>query len=64
MKRKDEDVNNDVTIMIHFEDLIFDYYNTVNKLEKWLGLDSSSHIRKMELFDPSRSINNTRVWKR
>ena len=64
MNRNDEDVNNEVTILVHFEDLVYDYNNTVNKLEKWLGLDSSSHIRRMKFFDPSRSINNTRIWKR
>ena len=65
MKRNDEDVDNGVTTMlIHFEDLVFDYYNTVSKLEKWLGLGPHSHRNEMKYFDPSRSINNTRIWKR
>ena len=65
MKRKKEDVDNGVTTMlVHFEDLIFDYNNTVKRIEEWLGLDPSSHTKKMEYFNPSKSINNTKIWKR
>ena len=65
MKRKKEDVDNGVTtLLVHFEDLIFDYYNTVKKLEAWLDLDASNHISVMKKFNPSSSINNTRIWKR
>ena len=65
MNRRKEDVDNGVTtLLVHFEDLVFDYYNARKKLESWLGLDPSRHSKGMKLFDPSRSINNTRIWKR
>jgi hypothetical protein len=30
----------------------------------WLGLDIEKHNRKKQLFVPSKSINNTQIWKR
>lgn len=55
--------NNENTLNIKFEDLIYDYQNTVNKIIEFLGIDESSHIDKFKNFNPEKSIKNCRLWE-
>ena len=46
----------------HFEDLIYDYEKSVERLEKILGLTEADHIRPRTSFKPEISINNTQLF--
>lgn len=46
-------------LYLRFEDLIYNYDESVSKLESFLRL--GKHIRKKQVFDPERSINNTQL---
>lgn len=46
-------------LRIRFEELIYEYDQTVGKIEKFLNL--SEHKRPKTMFDPSRSISNTQL---
>jgi len=50
-------------LAIHFEDLIYNYDNTVTKIEKFLGLNSEDHISIKSKFVPEKSIENTQVFR-
>ena len=50
-------------LRIHFEDLVYDYENSVNQILEFLNLDSSFHTLKKTYFLPERSINNTQLFQ-
>lgn len=62
--RKNEEVNTQYSMFIHFEDLIFHYDETVNRIEQFLDLTPDIHVRHKEKFQPDKSIMNTQVWYR
>lgn len=52
---------------IHFEDLIYRYEQSVDAIRNILGRDTPDgklpeHLRKKQLFDPDRSIENTQIF--
>jgi hypothetical protein len=49
-------------IKINLADLIYEYDDTVKKIEKFCGI--SDHVRKKSVFDPSISIANTQLYKK
>lgn len=53
--------SNDV-IIINFEDLVYEYDTTVKKIENFLSINE--HVNPKKYFDPSVSINNTRLMDR
>lgn len=60
--RKTEIYNTNTTMLIQFEDLIYKYAVTTKKMSEWVGLDFESNQNKKSLFDPSKSMLNTRLW--
>lgn len=56
--------NNSRVVKLQFEDLVFNYENSVNMIEKVTGLQANNHGRKFNKFNPKRSVNNTRVWEK
>lgn len=48
---------------IHFEDLVLHYDACVNRIERFLNLDPSTHTRCFESFDPQISRKNIGKWK-
>ena len=48
---------------IRFEDLIYDYDNTAEKIYAALGVDAKDHKNKKTKFDPARSIENTQLFR-
>jgi hypothetical protein len=62
--RKIEGANIDSqkVLFVHFEDLIYDYDQTVISIMKFLGLTASQHVHKKKYFDPERSIKNTQTF--
>lgn len=51
--------SNDRVLRMRFEDLIYNYDESITKLEEFLHL--GTHVRPKEMFNPSRSINNTQL---
>lgn len=47
---------------IHFEDLIYNYEQTVAKIYQALGVDAAAHQKKQTEFVPSHSIENTQLF--
>ena len=53
------------TVMrVSFEDMIYEYEETRNKIVSFCGLDDTLCSLKGKIFKPELSINNTQVWKR
>lgn len=50
-------------LRIRYEDMIYDYEKTSNKVISFLGLASSKRVEK-KYFDPMKSINNTQLYLR
>ena len=62
--RKSETYNSDYVYFLRFEDLIYSYENTSEKLFKFVGLDPQNHNNKKSRFDPAVSIKNTNMISR
>lgn len=58
-KAKSKDV-----MYVQFEDLIYNYENMRKKICKFAGIDIKSKCTQKAYFNPSKSVNNTQVWKR
>ncbi|MBU0279241.1 MULTISPECIES: hypothetical protein [unclassified Gemella] len=61
--RENERKNNYEVLRIKFEDLIFNYDNSIKMIEAYLNLDSTNHIKKRKYFNPDISINNIQIYK-
>lgn len=55
-------VNDDSTLLIRFEDLIYDYDSVTTKILAFLEIDLLSQSKKYSRFDPNVSIKNTQTW--
>ena len=49
---------------LQFEDMIYHYDETAEKLMMWLGLKQEWHISKRQFFNPDISVKNTRLWEK
>lgn len=54
----------DYVVRIQFEDLIYKYEKSRDIIAKKCNLDLQKCSKKGVFFDPSKSINNTQVWKK
>lgn len=54
--------NNESTLLIRFEDLIYQYGETTKKIVDFLGIDFANHTKKFSRLDPKVSIKNTKTW--
>lgn len=61
--RKNEIMDSENVKYIQFEDMVYKYDKTVAFLARWLDLDMNNQIKKKEIFNPDKSINNTQTWK-
>ena len=61
---KGEKMDESKVLKINFEDLIYRYRETVDKVEKFLGFESRQHISPFEGFNPKRSVVNTQLWEK
>ena len=52
----------DRILRVHFEDLIYDYDRTVEKIETFVGLNPCDHTAKRTKFIPEKSIKNTQIF--
>ena len=63
--RESESMIDDTRIFrLHFEDLIYDYEQTLPQIYSFLGVDAEKHRHKRTKFDPNISIRNTMLFKR
>lgn len=61
--RKCENLNTEYSMLVQFEDLIYYYDETVEKIEKFLGLDKEKHILPKKYLNPDISIKNTKLYE-
>lgn len=62
--RKYEIFDTEKVMFLQFEDLVYKYNETTDKLIKWLKLEDFPHRRKKENFNPDISIKNTKLWEK
>ena len=62
--RKKYKENNDLCLFMNFEELIYDYGISLEKIKNFVGLSTAEHTKKLQCFDPKKSIKNTQVYKR
>lgn len=56
-------VKHDNFLMLRFEDLIFDYDDSVDKITEFLCLDKACHVKRQSYFVPSISSKNVGLYK-
>ena len=59
----EQQVASDRILRVQFEDLIYDYDNTVAKIEAFVGVGSNDHSAKATRFTPEKSIKNTQIFR-
>ena len=62
--RKNEKFDIDKVLFIQFEDMIYKYEETTNKINDFLGLSKNQHTSPKQYFNPDKSAKNTKVWLR
>lgn len=62
--RKEEMLDKEKVMYVQFEDLVYNYTDTLEIVSEWLKFDIKHHSKFKKYFDPSKSINNTQTWKR
>lgn len=60
--QKYEKENTKKILRIKFEDTIYDYENIMNKIKKFLEIDSLEHNYPQKYFDPQKSAYNTQLF--
>lgn len=62
IRKMEREVDNENIYRIKFEDLIYNYENTVNEIMNILNLNKEDHIYQKKYFIPEKSINNTQLF--
>ncbi len=63
-RKRVNEKDSESVLRINFEDMIYDYENTANKIKKFLNLKDVNHTEPYKHFDPKESIKNTQIWKK
>lgn len=63
MRDSEKKIQDERILSVHFEDLIYNYQATTEKLCRFLGLVQEQNIQRYTKFDPNVSINNTQVFR-
>lgn len=61
-RKQYEITNKGTSFKVQFEDLIYNYDETIEKIEKYIGLEKNSHKNPMTKFIPDISKKNTKLW--
>lgn len=64
MMRENEKKGNILALRLNFEDLVLNYDETKERIEDFVGIDSSQHRAKFDFFNPAISANNLQVFNR
>ena len=51
-------------LYVTFEEMIYNYDESVNKVINFIGIDQAHHVYKKTRFDPAVSIKNTKLWEK
>ena len=60
---QNSEFTDDRIMKVQFEDLIYRYEETRDKIINFVGLDESMHVKPFEYLKPEESIKNTRYWE-
>lgn len=60
--RKEEQIDENNVMFVYFEDFIYDYDKTINKVLDFCEIDESQWKNKSKYFNPDISIKNTKKW--
>ena len=63
-KTEQEEINKEKVLRINFEELVFDYENSINNIISFLNIDKSRHANKKKYFNPAVSKKNIGLWKK
>ena len=55
------EITTDKILRVQFEDLVFDYDNTLLKIERFVGLDPKDHAKYKKFFIPEKAAENCRL---
>lgn len=55
--------DNSNVMRINFEDLIYNYEMTLEKIIDFCMLNKNLHKQKFKIFNPKKSMSNTKLWK-
>lgn len=58
------DIPADKCILMQFEDLIYKYEESLQKVFEFVGMDRSHHIAPRSHFNPAVSIGGTKLWEK
>ncbi|WP_253694943.1 MULTISPECIES: sulfotransferase family protein [unclassified Treponema] len=62
---KPQKENNQNNILhIQFENLIYDYEDSLSKIKKFLDLSDEDHVKKGQIFIPEKSMQNTQMFRK
>ena len=50
-------------LRIHFEDLVYNYCDSINLLYSFLDINANDHTKRFTYFNPNLSIKNTQTYK-
>lgn len=62
MRRQEKKCETKSILRINFEDLIYNYDDTLNKIMKFCDLEAIDHVDRRMKLNPDRSINNTQLF--
>ncbi len=51
-------------LRLHFEDLVYRYDETLERIYPFLGVSPAQHTHRKTIFVPERSVNNTQLFRR
>jgi hypothetical protein len=63
LRAKTNNEHNDRVLRVHFEDLVADYDDTLEKVISFLEVDHKAQIRKFQYFSPDSSKVNIGLWE-
>jgi len=61
-EHKKEDIANNNVMYIHFEDFIYNYDDSIDRVLEFCSINKNSWIDKRKYFNPDISIKNTKKW--
>ena len=62
VRRYNMPYNTSKIMHVQFEELVYNYEETVDQIECFLGLEKKQHLYKKQFFDPEKSIKNTQTY--
>ena len=59
---QDDIINDENILLLQFEDLCFEYEESLKNIYNFLGMESKNHIKKGKFFKPNESRQNINIW--